>query len=130
MKKFIVALLLALSLFLAPMAPLRAQQGQFPVQLTMGTTVTCDTDYGQHYFYLKVSGGNVTTFQFSSTAPQQAEDVTVVFQQDSNGSRTVGLASNIYGTLNIDSTANSFSYAKFSYDVVSQSWYITASVEQ
>ncbi len=73
--------------------------------------------------HLTLTGGNVTTFQFSSTEPQNAETVTVVFTQDVSGSRTVGLATNIKGTLTINTTVSTI--ATFQYDVFTQDWFVT-----
>lgn len=127
-NKILASLVLALALVLAPasiLAPAaQAQSGQYPVSLTMGTAVSASVDAGQRYFTLLVSAGNVTTFQFTSVSPIQAGSVLVAFQQDDTGSRTIGLATNIKGTLTFNSTANSVTLARFTYDVVSQDWFV------
>jgi hypothetical protein len=94
-----------------------------PYNLTMGSTVTANVSGGQDYFYLLLSGGNVTTFSFTNSDQQSAETVIVVFQQDGTGSRTVGWATNIVNTPTIYATANKYTIVKFTYDVQSQLWF-------
>lgn len=102
-----------------------------PQGLTMGTTVTANTAFGQDYFFLLLSGGNVTTFNIATgnADTQNAEVITVVFQQDGTGSRTVG-----YGTMiaaaavpTVTSTANKFTVVQFFFDIASQLWYTISS---
>lgn len=97
--------------------------GAPPTNLTMGATVTANIQGGQNYFYLLLSGGNVTTFSFATSDVQNAEVVTVVFQQDGTGSRTVGWAANIVNTPTILATANKYTIVKFTFDVASQLWF-------
>lgn len=121
MKKFILSLLAVLFLSLVPSA--KAQNT--PVFLPYATTVNANLSGGQTYFYLLLNGGNVTTFSFTRNAgdPFNSMLVTVVFQQDNSGSRTVGVATNIKGTPTINTAGNSFTVVTYFYDVISGNWY-------
>ena len=135
--KRILAVALALALFAAGVSlirPHRANAQNNPASLTMGTTVTANIYGGQNYFYLLVSGGNVTTFNLvnqnaaGTSVPFIPQVITVVFQQDGTGSRTVG-----FGTMfsaaavpTILVTANKYTVVQFYYDTQSQLWYSLA----
>jgi len=103
-----------------------------PSQLTMGTTVNANVYGGQTYFYLGLVGGNVTTFNIVSqnaagtvVTPYNPGVVTIVFQQDATGSRTVGwgtmIATAVIPTVLV--TANKYTVIQFYYDTQSQLWY-------
>lgn len=97
-----------------------------PLNLLFGATVTANVSFGQDYFYLLLNGGNVTTFSFSNNDQQAAQAVTVVFQQDGVGSRTVGFATNIVGAPALASGASKYTLVQFVYDVASQLWIATS----
>lgn len=129
MRKRILAVVFMLAVLVGghfAIKPRMARAQNSPNGLTMGTTVTASTAAGANYFYLLLSGGNVTTFSFSNPAVQTPGIVTVVFQQDSTGSRTVGWATNILSTPTITSTANKYTVVQFFYDSASQGWYTMA----
>lgn len=113
--------------------PHRARAQNAPQGLTMGTTVNANVYGGQTYFYLLISGGNVTTFNIvnqnaaGTSFPFNPGTITVVFQQDSSGSRTVGWGT-MFATAVIPTvlvTANKYTICTFEYDSVSQLWYST-----
>jgi hypothetical protein len=98
--------------------------GTYPVQLTMGATVTATITGGANYFYLALSGGNVTTFSFTNSDTQNPEKVWVVMKQDSSA-RTVGFASNIVNnSLVVSTTINSTTVMEFFYDTSTQQWFL------
>lgn len=98
-------------------------QGNFPVYLPNAATVTANTASGNNYFYTLLTG-NITTFSLTPATGQQAAGVvTVIFQQDGTGSRTVGWATNIPATCTVLATANKFTVCQFYFDVVSNLWY-------
>lgn len=107
----------------------RAQNA--PAGLTMGTTVTANIYGGQNYFYLLISGGNVTTFNLvnqnaaGTTATTNPQVVTIIFQQDGTGSRTVGFGT-MFATAVIPTvfaTASKFTVMQFYYDSASALWF-------
>lgn len=109
--------------------PAHAQNA--PSGLTMGTTVNANIYGGQTYFYLLVSGGNVTTFNIinqnaaGTTVQSNPQIVTIVFQQDSSGSRTVGFGT-MFATATIPTvtaTANKYCVMQFFYESASGLWY-------
>ena len=130
----ILAVAIALALFAAGVSVIRPHlsHAQNTAQgLTMGTTVTANTYGGQNYFYLLISGGNVTTFNLvcqnaaGTTCTSNPGVVTVVFQQDGTGSRTVGWGS-MFATAVIPTvlvTANKYTIVQFYYDSTSGLWY-------
>ena len=133
--KRILAVALALALFAAGVSlirPHRANAQNTPSQLVMGTTVNANVYGGQNYFYLDLVGGNVTTFNIISqnaagtvTTPVNPGVVTVVFQQDGTGSRTVGWGT-MFATAVIPTvlvTANKYTIVQFYYDTQSGLWY-------
>ena len=102
-----------------------------PLNLTMGTTVTANIYGGQNYFYLLVSGGNVTTFNLvnqnaaGTSFPYLPGIITIVFQQDGVGSRTVGFGT-MFATAVIPTvfaTASKYTMMQFQYDTVSGLYY-------
>ena len=121
LNRLLLAVILALGL-----APLTKAQNM-PTGLTMGTTVNANISAGQTYFYLLLSGGSVTTFNFTSNTgnPVNPQLITVVFQQDSSGSRTVGYGSmfSSAATCAPNATANKYTICTFFYDSASQLWY-------
>lgn len=111
--------------------PKAARAQNAPAGLTMGTTVTANIYGGQNYFYLLISGGNVTTFNLvnqnaaGTAAISNPQVVTIVFQQDGTGSRTVGFGT-MFATAVIPTvfaTANKFTVMQFYYDTASALWY-------
>lgn len=122
--RILATLFLVLALLFAPAIPVVQAQGQYPVQYASATSVAISTDAGQHYATVFLTS-NITTLSFTSTSPQQSETVLVTFLQDGTGSRTVGLATNIKGTLTINSSASTVTVATFIYDVVSGDWFVT-----
>lgn len=139
MKKRIFAVVLAAALItvgaflIRPSRVVHAQNA--PAGLTMGTTVTANVYGGQTYFYLLLSGGNVTTFNLvnqnaaGSSYPFNPGQVTIVFQQDGTGSRTVGFGSMFAAAAlpTVTATANKFSVCVIQYDSASGLWYAVAS---
>lgn len=133
----VVALSLALILTGAWIGnPYRAHAQNTPQGLTMGTTVTANVYGGQTYFYLLVSGGNVTTFNLvcqnaaAATCQFNPGVVTIVFQQDGTGSRTVGFGT-MFATAVIPTvfaTASKFTVMQFYYDSASGLWFPLSSV--
>ena len=98
--------------------------GTYPVQLTMGTTVAATLTGGACYFYLALSGGNVTTLSFTTADVQNPETVWLVIKQDSSA-RTVGFASNIItNSLVVSTTINSTTVMEFFYDTSTQQWFL------
>lgn len=142
MKKLMLTAVITLALLAGgvllnrPSQVVHAQNA--PTGLTMGTTVTANTFAGTNYFYLLVSGGNVTTFNLVCQSPAVTPVtcgfnpgvVTIVFQQDGTGSRTVGFgtmfATAVIPTLN--SGANKFTVMQFFYDSASGLWFPLSSV--
>lgn len=138
MNKRILGFLCAVALVIAPVVAMlwmqhtpiaRAQNA--PNGLTMGTTVTANIYGGQNYFYLLISGGNVTTFNLvnqnaaGTAAITNPQVVTIVFQQDGTGTRTVGFGT-MFATATIPvvfATANKFTVMQFYYDTASALWY-------
>lgn len=135
MKNKILAVLLAVAVvtvgafLIRPSQVVHAQNA--PAGLVMGTTVNANVYGGQTYFYLLLTGGNVTTFNIvnqnaaGTTATSNPQVVTVVFQQDGTGSRTVGFGT-MFATATIPAvfiTANKFTIMQFYYDSASALWY-------
>jgi hypothetical protein len=125
-----ISLVLILCAYFA-VHPRHARAQNTPFGLTMGTTVNANIYGGQTYFYLLISGGNVTTFNITNTNaagtafPPNPQTVTVIFQQDATGSRTVG-----WGTMfatavipTVTATANKYCVMQFYYDSASALWY-------
>lgn len=139
MRNRILGVVVALALFaggafLIRPRPARAQNA--PFGLTMGTTVTANVYGGQNYFFLLVSGGNVTTLNLvnqnaaGTASPFNPGIVTIVFQQDGTGSRTVGFGT-MFATAVIPTvfaTANKFTVMQFYYDSASGLWFPLSSV--
>jgi len=136
MTKRILAVVFAVALvcgvgthYFLKVHPAHAQNA--PQGLTMGTTVNANVYGGQTYFYLLISGGNVTTFNIVNTnaagaaSPFNPGTITVVFQQDGSGSRTVGWGT-MFATAVIPTvlvTANKYTIIQFEYDSASGLWY-------
>jgi hypothetical protein len=136
MKRILAVLSLAVAILLGAVGvtliPHRTVHAQnTPYNLTMGTTVNANIYGGQNYFYLLISGGNVTTFNIinqtagGTTVPSYPGVVTVVFQQDGTGSRTVGWGT-MFATATIPTvtaTANKYCVMQFYYDTQSGLWF-------
>lgn len=132
--KRILAVALSLALILGAVwleHPRHARAQNAPFGLTMGTTVTANVYGGQNYFYLVLTGGNVTTFNLTNTNaagaafPFNPGVVTIIFQQDGTGSRTVGFGT-MFATAVIPTvfaTASKFTVMQFYYDSASGLWF-------
>lgn len=131
MKNRFLAVVFTLVAGIAFMLQPQATAQNAPNNLTMGTTVTANVYGGQTYFYLLVSGGNVTTFNLvnqnaaGTSFPFNPGVITIVFQQDGTGSRTVGFGT-MFATAVIPTvfaTANKFTVMQFQYDTASGLWF-------
>lgn len=137
MKNRIFAVLAALVLIVGVSATLHVRKAHAQATangLTMGTTVTANVYGGANYFYLLISGGNVTTFNIvnqnaaGTSFPLPVGDITVVFQQDGTGSRTVGWGTMIAAaaTPTLSATANKYTVVRLAYDTTSGLYYTIA----
>lgn len=95
------------------------------ITISSGVAVA-DTTFGDSLFKITLTG-NVSSFSFFSRPPGPADVVTVLFEQDATGGRTVAFAGTIVNAPGISATASSVTAASFAFDPDKGTWQTIAS---